>query len=457
MTTLIGGFVMDAMKKFMDKKIKDHHKRTLYETLTNYALIIVSILIMTLASALMPFGSSLWSLCAIFLLWGVGQGYLGICAQALLFSIWNEMKINVTPFSQLFHFSAGLGLFFGPFTVLVVNSILGVDNSQVVVPADEGAESLSSILQNNVTFINSTIGNSTEGTPAGFIEGTLISKSVLGTNFIVCLLYLLSIGLFIIYMVYMWMKRNEISDDVKPINDGEEDDTASVGSIEHGEAKKPNNSRTVFLTKLFVTILVALALLSYCMAESTYGNVIYSYLTAMELADDSEANMINSGFWLLFTIGRGIAIPISYFIPPFIMLLVDFIGITISVSLLWIFSTNISVLWVASLLLGLSIASLYPTTISIPSSVMNLEITGLMTSLMVLGGSGGAMSGPYITLALFKKISPKVIFATVTISVVCLALVIISLFIFSRIYNRRRNTKEVATQSEKVHEVSPVE
>ncbi|KAG2386647.1 hypothetical protein C9374_002391 [Naegleria lovaniensis] len=461
-TTIIGGLVMDAIRKFIDKKIKDQNRKNLYETLTIYSLLIVSILVMAFSLVLMPFGSSLWSLCIIFFIFGVGSGYLGICAQALLFTIWSAMKIDVSPFSQLFHFSAGIGLFLGPTVVMTVNALLGIDNSKlVVVDQSETMTKLNSIfehLENGTSLLtNGTTSN-------GFIEGTSISKSVIGTNAVICGFFLVSILFFLGFMLYLWIKRDEkyekpqklVEKELKNINDDEEQgaglsshesiDEIHKHAAESSPVTKPTtSSRSEFMIKLTATILVALALLNYCSAEGTYGNVLYSYMTSTKLLDDPEANMLTSGVWLLFAIGRGVAIPISYFVPPFIMLVIDMIGVTASISMFWIFSDNVTVMCVSSLIYGFSIASMYPTTIAIPASVLKLEITGMMTSLMVLGGSTGAMVGPSATLALFRTIGPKTLFGTVTLNMICLAALFVALFVFGKVLNRWKNAKTLSS------------
>ncbi|KAF0975797.1 hypothetical protein FDP41_005124 [Naegleria fowleri] len=458
-TTIIGGLVMDALRKFIEKKIKDPNRKSLYETLTIYSLLIVSILVMAFSLVLMPFGSSLWSLCIVFFIFGVGSGYLGICAQALLFTIWSAMKINVSPFSQLFHFSAGVGLFLGPTVVMVVNAMLGIDNSQLAIEDQSETASLNNIFEPTLIMENGT-SILTNGTSTnGFIEGTLISKSVIGTNGVICGFFFISILFFLGFMIYLWIKRDSKYEkperlvdqkELKNIN-GDEEQGAALSSHEsiddmHKHASEPTaatqpttSSRSEFMINLAATILVALALLNYCSAEGTYGNVLYSYMTSTKLLDDYEANMLTSGVWLLFTIGRGVAIPISYFVPPFVMLIIDMMGVTVSISMFWIFSTNVTVMSVASLIYGFSIASLYPTTIAIPASVLKLEITGMMTSLMVLGGSTGAMVGPSATLALFKAIGPKTLFGTVTLNMICLASLFIALYVFGKVLNRKKN------------------
>ena len=464
-TTILGGFIMDALKKFFSKKIKDDAKRNLYQTLTIYALLILSILTIVFATVVMPFCSSFWSISIFFFIWGVGSGYLGLCAQALLFSIWEAMKVNVTPFSQLFHFSAGIGLFFGPFTVLIINNIFGISNADAEVVEDVPED-----ISEGLTSLNSVMGNITTGNSTnnyGFIEGTSISLSVVGTNIVICCFFFSSILLFLIYMAYMWVKRNEARDESNRImleelhkeeDEGRQSiDLASIESIESVEKKASPQPTDSFSIKLIATILVSLALASYCSAEGTYGNVIYSYMTQTKLADDSNANLLNSGFWLLFTIGRGVAIPISYFVKPYIMLVIDMVGVTIAVALMWIFSMNASVVWVASLLFGLSIASLYPTTISIPSADMGLEITGIMTSLMVLGGSGGGMIGPYITLAIFESVGPKALFGTTTVNMLCLALLFALMFAYGIALKRMRNKKNQTLQAVNDGDVSPIE
>jgi len=143
-----------------------------------------------------------------------------------------------------------------------------------------------------------------------------------------------------------------------------------------------------------IITLTGFYLLVYVGAEVTAGTYLYEYTVHKNLASESTAYIINSVFWGSFALGRLIAVPISVWVTAEQMLLVDMIGFFVSMCMMWIFNYSSVVLWISSILLGLSLASCFPTAINLAEVYM--KVTGRAASYFVIGASFGEMSFPFL-------------------------------------------------------------
>jgi FHS family Na+ dependent glucose MFS transporter 1 len=163
------------------------------------------------------------------------------------------------------------------------------------------------------------------------------------------------------------------------------------------EVRSPLQRIREKLTRTFIMhtlgcLLISAALFFY--SEGIFAGLMFTYLTSRELTDDTGAGLINSLFWLTFTIGRLLAIPISAKVKPSIMVILDLIGSSIALITMIVFSNNLTIFTIATGLLGISFASQFPATMSLPASHMGVELTGALTSIIMLGSSFGGMIMP---------------------------------------------------------------
>ena len=172
--------------------------------------------------------------------------------------------------------------------------------------------------------------------------------------------------------------------------------------------------------------LVALFLMLYVGAEIGFGGWVFSYAEALALTDAATAAYLTSAFWGALTFGRLLAIPLAARLRPRTILLGDLIGCLASVAIILLWHGSLAALWVGALGLGLSMASIFPTTISF--AARRMPTTGKVTSWFLVGGSLGAMSLPWLIGQLFDRIGPRVtmviIMAALLVSCVVFALLI---------------------------------
>lgn len=153
----------------------------------------------------------------------------------------------------------------------------------------------------------------------------------------------------------------------------------------------------------------------YVGMEVGYGNWIYAYAFKRGMGTEITANYLTSAFWGFFTLGRLLGIYISTRLKPLSILLIDFIGCILSVGLILLFRDSVAILWGGTILLGLSLASIFPTLLSLAEE--RIHITGTITGLFLVGGSLGSMAIPPGIGQAFERIGPNAMVWIVFVSI----------------------------------------
>ena len=176
-----------------------------------------------------------------------------------------------------------------------------------------------------------------------------------------------------------------------------------------------------------LVILVALLLCLYIGAEVSYGGWIYKYVLETKLGDDDMAAYLTSAFWASLTLGRLIGVPVAARLRPRTILLIDLIGCFVAMGIAIVWSSSLVAVSVATILIGLSMASIYPTALTFAERRM--KISGQVMSMFIVGGSAGGMFVPLLVGKLFESIGPRVMLFIVLIDlVVALAVYLILVF-----------------------------
>lgn len=152
--------------------------------------------------------------------------------------------------------------------------------------------------------------------------------------------------------------------------------------------------RLVALTVLFFVLYVGV--------EVGFGGWVFTYAVKQNLATETAAAYLTSAFWGAFTLGRLFSIPISLRVRPRYILLWDMIGTVIFLAVLVLWPNSEVALWVGVLGVGLSIASVFPTTMSLAARRMN--VTGQIAGLFFVGASIGATILPWLIGYLFDLV-----------------------------------------------------
>ncbi|MFN2231608.1 MAG: MFS transporter [Anaerolineae bacterium] len=171
---------------------------------------------------------------------------------------------------------------------------------------------------------------------------------------------------------------------------------------EDGQEHASGRQTSVLLLILFIAFFFL-----YVSAEVSFGGWVFTYGVQTGLTDESAAAYLTSAFWGALTLGRLLAIPIAARLRPESMLLGDLIGSLVSVLAILLWPASPVALWAGSLGLGLCLASIFPTLMSLAERKM--AVTGSVTGWFLVGSSAGGMSLPWLIGQLFEPVGPHVV------------------------------------------------
>jgi FHS family Na+ dependent glucose MFS transporter 1 len=204
--------------------------------------------------------------------------------------------------------------------------------------------------------------------------------------------------------------------------------------------EQPQVSVTVSLSSenIFILGLITIFLLLYVGSESAFGSYLHTYASLHLDFEKDIAAYLNSIFWASFAFGRLCGIPLSIKFTPLEMIISDLIGSIGSLTLLLLLNKSSVVLWIGSILFGLSVASVYPSAIAYTEKYVS--ITGKRMSVLVVGGAAG---DAVIPLLIGYSINPKWIGPIGFIMILLIVVMLASLsFVFIILYVKHQSKKD---------------
>jgi FHS family Na+ dependent glucose MFS transporter 1 len=181
---------------------------------------------------------------------------------------------------------------------------------------------------------------------------------------------------------------------------------------------------------LLYLILIAAFLFLYVGAEVGFSGWIYTYALEVDMANETTAAYLTSLFWGTFTLGRLLSVALAARLRSYWIIVADLVGCLLGLGVLLLFPASAAALWVGAAILGLSMASLFPSMISLAERRINL--TGSRMSVFFVGGSSGAMLLPWIIGQLFVPVGPQVMVYAISASMLGAVLVFAILVSSSR-------------------------
>ena len=198
----------------------------------------------------------------------------------------------------------------------------------------------------------------------------------------------------------------------------------------HNGSESTSNLARHTRSQVILIIFTATILFFYVGAEIGFGGWIYTYALELDLADETTAAYLNSAFWGAFTIGRLLSIPLATRFRPRVLMMVNFFGCLLSATLIILFQGSVTVLWSGSILMGLSMASIFPVTITLAERRMT--ISGQTTSFFFVGVGLGSMLMPWLIGQLFEPIGPLATMYVILVALVLDFLVFLGMLRYSR-------------------------
>jgi FHS family Na+ dependent glucose MFS transporter 1 len=175
--------------------------------------------------------------------------------------------------------------------------------------------------------------------------------------------------------------------------------------------------------------LIAVFFFLYAGAEIGFGGWIYTYAVELNLSSEATAAYLTSGFWGALTLGRLLAIPIAARFRPRSILVADFVGAFVSIGVVLLWPNSLAATWLGALGLGLSLASVFPTTLSLAERRMT--ITGRVTGWFFVGASSGGMSLPWLIGQLFEAVGPRMMILAIAVDLVLTTAIFCVLIVYS--------------------------
>jgi MFS transporter, FHS family, Na+ dependent glucose transporter 1 len=154
-----------------------------------------------------------------------------------------------------------------------------------------------------------------------------------------------------------------------------------------------------------IVILFILFFATFVGGQNAYGGWIYSFAIARKIATPATASLMTSIYWGALTVSRLVSIPFAVRLKPRSMLAADITGFILGLSLAILGGGSAALIWIATILIGVSVGSFFPTALSYASEI--LTITGQFTSLIFVGVSLGGMLLPWLIGQFFETVGPQ--------------------------------------------------
>jgi FHS family Na+ dependent glucose MFS transporter 1 len=139
------------------------------------------------------------------------------------------------------------------------------------------------------------------------------------------------------------------------------------------------------------------------------------------MADAAQAAYLTSAFWGAFTLFRLAAVYFSTRTSPQKIMLGDFAGAAVGLGLVLFLPSSQAALWIGSIVLGASLASIFPTMLTLAEQ--RLHLTGSVTSWFFVGSGMGHMFLPWLIGQVFVPLGAASMMVLITIDLAFNALV----------------------------------
>jgi len=179
-------------------------------------------------------------------------------------------------------------------------------------------------------------------------------------------------------------------------------------------AATPNKLDEPATTNRRLVFLIAAFLFLYVGAEVGFAGWIFTYTIELKLSSAMTAAYVASLFWGSLTLGRLLTIPVAARFQPRTILMSSLAGCLLSLAVMLLRSSSFAAILVGTTGLGLSMASIFPTTLSFAGKRM--KMTGRVTGWFVFGASAGSMLIPLGIGQAFQSVGPRVVVFVTTVT-----------------------------------------
>jgi fucose permease len=130
------------------------------------------------------------------------------------------------------------------------------------------------------------------------------------------------------------------------------------------------------------------------------------------MGDAGTAAYLTSLFWGSLTLGRVLTIPIAARLRPGSILMSSLAGCLVSLAVIGGNPSSFAAVFIGTICLGFSMASIFPTTLSFANRQMKL--TGQVTGWFIVASSAGSMLIPLVIGQAFPLVGPRAVVLVTT-------------------------------------------
>jgi len=162
-----------------------------------------------------------------------------------------------------------------------------------------------------------------------------------------------------------------------------------------------------------LALVIGVAMFGAVALETTFGGLITTYLRAKSIARSyEEVALMNASFWLSLTFTRLTAAVLSRWLRPGFILSLSINGVFGALAIFLLGPQMPITGWLGCMLMGASVASMYPLALSYPETSMGIPLTGAMTTLMLVFASAAEMIIPIAVTSSFRTVGADALFWT---------------------------------------------
>jgi FHS family Na+ dependent glucose MFS transporter 1 len=165
-----------------------------------------------------------------------------------------------------------------------------------------------------------------------------------------------------------------------------------------------------------VVIAAMLFLFFYVGAEIAFSGWIYTYALTLNLATVTTAAYLTSMFWLTFTLGRLISIPLAMRFKPPQLIAAALAGCLAILGAAFILQPSSTFVWILAAALGFCMAPIWPSGFTLAGQ--SVRLTSRVSGIILLGDSLGFMVLPWVVGQVLQGVGPQAMTTLVFMSLV---------------------------------------
>ena len=201
--------------------------------------------------------------------------------------------------------------------------------------------------------------------------------------------------------------------------------------------------RRLSSSNVSLLLVVASMLGVYVGSEVAFGGYVLTYSHLRLEFDEAQGQFLTAVYWGALAAGRFFAIFLSMRMTPKTVLWLDLIGCVLSSALILVWNASPVALWLGSAIFGFSMASIFPTVLSLAESFM--PISGKVASVFIIGASMGELSLPALVGNVIESHGPQSFpWAIVVFSVISLGMLQAVLVAGQRVQRHKLHTAAAA-------------